>query len=76
MSPRIDADREHIVIQSIGITILLDRDQLRHADQRTITQLLEELSEISFNIWQTEIAGSSPADDRLDVTATKKGERA
>ncbi len=42
MSPRIDVDREHIVIQSVGITILLDRDQLRHADRRTITQLLED----------------------------------
>lgn len=65
-----------MIIQSVGITILLDRDQLRHADHQLITQLLDELGKTSFDIWQHEIAGSPLGDDRFDAPATDEGERA
>lgn len=76
MSPRVEVSREHVIIQSVGVTILLDRDRLRRADQQTVSQLLGELSETSFDTWQREIAGSPPADDRLTATATDGGEDA
>lgn len=76
MSPQVEVSREHIIIQSVGVTILLDRDQLRRADQQTVSQLLTELGETSFETWQREIADSPPSDDRLTTTAADGGEDA
>lgn len=76
MSPRVEVAREHVIIQSVGITILLDRDQLRHAEPSANYPATYELGKTSFDIWQHEIAGSPLGDDRFDAPATDEGERA
>lgn len=64
MSPRIEVARaRHHPI---------DRDHLRHANHQTITQLLDELSEIPLDAWQREIVDSPPGDDRF--VANRYGE--
>lgn len=50
----------------------IDRDHLRHANHQTITQLLDELSEIPLDAWQREIVDSPPGDDRFVATATER----
>lgn len=76
MSPRVEVSREHVIIQSVGVAILLDRDRLRCADQQTVSQLLAELGETSFETWQREIADSPLGDDRLTATAADGSEDA
>lgn len=62
MSPRVEISREHVIIQSVGVTILLDRDRLRRADQQTVSQLLAELEEILRDLAALERATESRLD--------------
>lgn len=64
MSPRVETDREHVIIQSVGVAIYLDRDQLRNVPEDDLAALLDDLGETTLDTWRTEIAGSDRADDR------------
>ena len=66
MSPTItDDNREHVIVQSAGLSVLMDKDTLRSVDQDTAKELIEE----TLTAWQERIAGAAPADDRMTATA-------